>query len=137
MGIRFIRLGIVFLLLGIVLGVVMHHLQSGIWIPLHAHVSLVGGFLSFIFGLIYQQFPRAARSRFAQWHYWLFLLSESGGFLHMTVEAMNGRTFNDASQHVAELRLVLIALGFAASLLLFAINMFKNLTDVPLEKSLS
>ncbi|MES2948749.1 MAG: hypothetical protein V4858_09425 [Pseudomonadota bacterium] len=126
LSIRFVKIGVTFLVLGIFLGVVMHHQHTRALVPLHAHVTLVGGFLMIIFGLIYQAFPAMAKSKLAAWHFWLFTASSLSLSAFATREASRLRTFDDANEHGASMLVAILGLTFLTSLILLVINVFKN-----------
>lgn len=65
------RLSVVLLSGGMVLGLVMAATHDFRLAPAHAHLNLVGAVLPFLAGLYYQAVPQAAKGRFAQVHVWL------------------------------------------------------------------
>ena len=124
----FVKVGVVYLVLGLLAGGVMHHQHHAGLLPLHAHLSLIGG-LSIVIGCIYRAFPRAGQSRLASWHFWSFNIS-IGLFLLWMVWLVNaGRTFNDAQPHSHEMTVSMLGLVLAASICIFVFNVFKNVTD--------
>ncbi len=125
-GGRFVKIGLIFLVLGILLGVVMHHQHTRALVPLHAHITLVGGFLMIIFGLIYRVFPATAKSKLAEWHFWMFAFSSLSLSAFASLEMSRSRTFDDANEHGASMMVAILGLIFLTSLILFVINIFKN-----------
>lgn len=77
---QFISIGIVFLLLGIVIGLFMAMSGNHGQIPTHAHVMLAGWASSVLFGLVYQHYPAVA----ARWPARVHLVAHLVGLLAMS-----------------------------------------------------
>jgi len=91
---RFIKTGVAFLFLGLLLGLWMLARRElfGVWpnpylVSAHAHVVLVGFVVFLIFGVALWLFPRAARDDeryrpvLAELSYWLLLAGTAGRFI--------------------------------------------------------
>ncbi|SFU36702.1 hypothetical protein [Pseudoduganella namucuonensis] len=124
----FVKTGVVYLVLGLMAGGVMHHQHHAGLLPLHAYLSAIGG-LSIVFGLIYRTFPRAGRDRLAFWHFWLFNIPMGLIFLYMSWAVGAGRTFDDTQPHTNDMKLGVLALVLVVSVCVFVVNVFKNVTD--------
>jgi hypothetical protein len=74
-GIIWLKLGVVYLLIGIAMGIMMGASQDFTLRPVHAHVNLLGWTTLALAGLIYSIFPQASRSRLAKIHFWLMNIS--------------------------------------------------------------
>lgn len=61
-----LRVSIVLLLLGLVIGIAMGVKQDFTFAPAHAHLNLVGGVLMFLAGLYYRLVPQAAADALAK-----------------------------------------------------------------------
>jgi hypothetical protein len=70
---RMMRVGVIFLVLGMIWGIEMGIRQEFSLAPAHAHFNLVGGVLLFVFGLYYRTVPAARDSMLAQWQSWLHI----------------------------------------------------------------
>jgi hypothetical protein len=68
----FQRTGVVFLLVGLCLGMRMGMSQDFSLTPVHTHLNLAGGVLMFVAGLFYAQRPEVPRWAVTT-HYWLHL----------------------------------------------------------------
>lgn len=68
----FQRTGVVFLLVGLCLGMRMGMSQDFSLTPVHSHLNLAGGMLMFVAGLFYAQRPEVPH-RWVTVHYWLHL----------------------------------------------------------------
>lgn len=75
MGNRFLRIAVVYILLGVTLGIVMAASHDYTLRPVHAHVNLVGWASMGLFGLFYRFVPAAAESALAKAHFWIYNLA--------------------------------------------------------------
>ena len=103
---RFIKTGIVFLLIGLVLGAYMlvRRELTGSWpnpylVSAHTHLVLVGFVMFMILGVALWLFPRPHRDdvryrpAFIEAAYWLLLLGTSGRFVAEVARAWLGTSF--------------------------------------------
>lgn len=74
MGIRFLKTAVVYLVIGVTLGVYMGARGDYTLHPLHAHLNLLGWATMALFGLFYQAFPAAGGTKLARWHFWIHQL---------------------------------------------------------------
>lgn len=66
MGNRFLRLAVIYVLLGVTLGIVMAASHNFTFRPVHAHLNLLGWASMALFGLWYRSAPAAAETRLAK-----------------------------------------------------------------------
>ena len=71
---RFFIAGIVFVLLGMVLGMWMGMNEDFTYAPVHAHLNLVGWATMFLFGLYYRGNPPAERGIWPNIQFWCAVL---------------------------------------------------------------
>lgn len=71
MGLRFLKIAVVYLLLGALLGLFMGITQKFFLAPVHAHLLLLGWASLALAGLIYHLYPAASKTRLASIHFWL------------------------------------------------------------------
>jgi cbb3-type cytochrome oxidase subunit 1 len=71
MGLWFIRIAVVYLFAGALLGLVMGITQRFTLVPVHAHVLLLGWASLALAGVVYHLYPAASRTRLARLHFWL------------------------------------------------------------------
>lgn len=71
MGIRLIKISVVYFVIGICLGYYMGSTENSDFTPVHAHINLLGWTALTLAGLIYVVFPRAAETVLAKLHFWL------------------------------------------------------------------
>jgi hypothetical protein len=71
MGATFIRIAVVYLVVGAALGFIMGISGKFTLAPVHAHLVLVGWATLALAGLVYQAWPAAAATRLARGHFWL------------------------------------------------------------------
>jgi hypothetical protein len=120
-GIIWLKLAVVYLIIGIALGIAMGASENFTLRPVHAHVNLLGWATLALAGLIYSVFPKAGRSRLARLHFWLhnLALPVMMAALAMVVTGHTGAIpVLAASEFVA-----------AAGVLIFAANVFLNLRE--------
>ena len=73
----FLRLAVVFILIGVGLGYYMGATQNFTAAPVHAHINLLGWVSMFLYGLFYRANPEAAEGVLPKVHFWVAL----AGFL--------------------------------------------------------
>jgi hypothetical protein len=118
-GIIWLKLAVVYLILGISLGIAMGASQNFTLRPVHAHINLLGWTTMALAGLIYSVFPKAGESRLARLHFWLLNLA-----LPVMMSALGLLLFGQVGvAPVLALAEIVAALGIVA----FAVNMFINL----------
>ncbi len=66
-----LKLSVVYLMMGVGLGIAMGVTEDFTLKPVHAHLNLLGWATVALAGLIYSVYPEAARSRLARIHFWL------------------------------------------------------------------
>lgn len=117
----FLVVGPLFLIVGVLFGMVMGATGDHTMAPLHAHVNLLGFVLSMVFGLCYHTFPAAGATTLARAHFWLHLV---GGviLLVMLYLMFSGRITEAAMMPLAPLAEVMVFLG----VLSFAWNMYQH-----------
>ena len=71
----YVVIGAVWLLIGMTLGIVMGASNNFQFMPLHAHINLVGFACHSIFGLVYRQWPAMKAAGLAALQFWVFVLA--------------------------------------------------------------
>ena len=113
-----IKLAVLYLIVGVSLGIAMGATQNFVMRPVHAHVNLLGWTTLALGGLIYTVYPDAGKSVLAKIHFWLHnialpvMMSALAMFLLGNTQAV---PFLVASEFVA-----------AAGVIVFACNIFLN-----------
>ena len=75
MGVKFIRIAVVYLLIGAIVGLAMGMSQQFTLAPVHAHLLLLGWASMALAGLIYHWHPAAGATRLARIHFWVHNLA--------------------------------------------------------------
>lgn len=75
MGVKLIKIGVVYLLVGMGMGVYMGATKDFTMHPVHAHINLLGWTLLAISGLVFNAFPELERSALARIYFWLYNIS--------------------------------------------------------------
>jgi len=71
MSVRFLKIAVIYLFVGALLGGYMGATENFALAPVHAHVALLGWASLALAGLIYHFYPAAALTLLAQIHFWL------------------------------------------------------------------
>ena len=74
-GFIWLKLSVVYLIIGVAMGIMMGASHDFTLRPVHAHVNLLGFATLALSGLIYSLFPKAGESLLARIHFWLLNLS--------------------------------------------------------------
>ncbi|MCS0581946.1 hypothetical protein NX784_10115 [Massilia pinisoli] len=118
-GIIWLKLAVLYLILGISLGIAMGASQNFTLRPVHAHINLLGWTTMALAGLIYSVFPQAGESRLARLHFWL---------LNLALPVMMGALTLLLLGHMSIAPVLAIGEIVAAlAILTFAANLFLNL----------
>jgi len=81
----FLRLAVLYLVVGVGLGLYMAASKDHSMFPLHAHLNLLGWVTLALFGLFYRFVPAAAATRLAKLHFWIYVPAQ---FVQMVLLAM-------------------------------------------------
>ncbi|MGH8230350.1 MAG: hypothetical protein ACRESY_00865 [Steroidobacteraceae bacterium] len=73
MDVRYIALAALYLVLGMILGLIMGIRNDFTFVPVHAHMNLVGFAAHSVFGLVYRAWPRLKDGALARLQFWLFV----------------------------------------------------------------
>lgn len=124
-GVRLLRMAVIYLLLGLLLGLGMAIAGQFQLRPVHTHINLLGWASLGLSGLIYCLFPHLGESALARWHAWLHNLG-----LPLMMGAL-------AAYHLghpeSEALLAVGSLLTVTGLGLFAINVLKNIQPTGIE----
>ena len=71
----YVVIGASWLLIGLTLGIVMGASHNFQYMPLHAHINLVGFACHAIFGMAYRHWPTMKTSSLAPFQFWIFVLA--------------------------------------------------------------
>ena len=123
MGPRWLKIAVLYLIIGIGMGIFMSASLQLKWASAHAHVNLAGWATVAIMGLVYCVYPAAGRNTLGQVHFWtyniglpLFLLSTFMVQIKDMLSFAHYFTFTGAG---------LMAIGLIA----FIINLFQNVKE--------
>ncbi len=118
MGNQFLRLAVIYLLIGVTLGIVMSAGSDYTFRPVHAHLNLLGWASMGLFGLWYRMVPAAAETRLAKVHFWLYNIAFPVQMITLTMFLQQNKAIEPV------LALASVAIGL--SLICFAINLWKH-----------
>ncbi|MDE2235707.1 MAG: cytochrome-c oxidase [Gammaproteobacteria bacterium] len=118
MGALWLKIAVVYVLIGMLVGLYMGATEQMQYIPVHAHLNLLGWVTLALAGLVYQIFPRMAASPLQRWHFWLHNLGLPVSMVSLAL-MINHRP---ALLPVVIIGAIVVFIG----MLLFAINLFRN-----------
>lgn len=126
MGAKWIKLAVLYLVIGICVGLFMSYTLHLKWGSAHAHTNLVGFTTTAIFGVIYSLYPGAANNTLGKTHFWLhnigvpiFLI---GAYLVQVKDMLD----------TAHIFVYLGGGAFGLGVILFIVNAFKNINETTL-----
>ena len=117
MGNRFLRMAVLYIVVGVALGIVMGASKDFTFRPVHAHLNLLGWASMALFGLWYRSAPAAGETGLAKFHFWVHNIALP---IQMTTLAMEV-TGNETVEPILAAASIAIGIGF----LCFAINLWK------------
>ena len=104
MTIRLIKLAVLYLVLGMTMGIGMGMSQNFLLRPVHAHVNLLGFAVLAIAAFVFHAFPDLARTRLATAWFWLYNISMPVGLGALAL-VLNGKMWAEPALIVGELLL--------------------------------
>jgi len=104
----FLRLAVLYAIVGVFLGTYMGASGDHSMHPVHAHLNLLGWATMGLFGLFYRVVPSATESKLARAHFWIFVPAH---FAQMVLLALLYRGYG-AVEPVLGLCSVLVGVGF-------------------------
>jgi hypothetical protein len=119
MTVRLIKLAVVYLVIGMSLGVFMGMTHNFLFRSVHAHVNLLGWVSLALAALVFHVFPETARTRLATVWFWTYNVCFPLG--------LGGLALVMAGHKWAEPALIVGQLGIWAAGVMFAINVLWTL----------
>lgn len=123
MAARWIKLGSLYFILGISIGLFMSSTIQLQWAAAHAHVNLVGWASTAIIGLIYAMYPKAGNSTLGTWTFWLYNIGLP--FLLASMFMIQIPSTRGIAHYLTFSGGGALALG----IILFIVNVFMNVHD--------
>lgn len=74
MGVKFIKVSVVYFVIGVFLGMYMGIADMFVFTSAHAHINLLGWVSLAVAGIIYHVFPAAGENKLAKTHFWLHMI---------------------------------------------------------------
>ena len=116
---RFIKIAVIYLALGVGMGVVMGMMHVFTFMPVHAHLNLLGWASLALVGLVYHAYPQAAQTRLATIHFWL----HNVGLPPLMISLALMLAGNAAFEPVVGISSLVVAAG----VMVFVVNVWKTL----------
>jgi len=120
MGLKFLKIAVVYLFVGACLGLGMGITQKFTLVPVHAHLLLLGWASLALAGVVYHFYPAASTTRMARVHFWLHNL---GLPVFMIALAYLLTTNGEGATPVVGISATVVVIG----LCLFMINVLVNI----------
>ncbi|HEX8603390.1 MAG TPA: hypothetical protein VF774_12155 [Pseudoduganella sp.] len=127
-GIVWIKLAVVYLVIGVAMGIAMGATRDFTLRPVHAHVNLLGWTTLALSGIIYTVFPQAGTTKLARAHFWLL-----NGALPIMMGSLAYILLTSDMQILPAL--VISEIAAAVSILALTANIFLNLESRKEEES--
>lgn len=118
MGNQFLRLAVIYLLLGVALGIVMAASHDYTLRAVHAHMNLLGWVTMGLFGLWYRSAPISAETRLAKVHFWIHNIA-------LPIQMVTLAMFVSGNTSVEPV-LAISSVAMGIGLVCFSINLWKN-----------
>jgi len=71
----YVAIGALWLVVGMILGIMMWASENFLFMPVHAHINLIGFACHSIFGMAYRQWPTMKVSSLAPYQFWIFVIA--------------------------------------------------------------
>lgn len=71
----YVAIGGLWLVFGMILGIAMGASENFLFMPVHAHINLIGFACHSVFGLAYRQWPTMKASSLAFYQFWVFVIA--------------------------------------------------------------
>lgn len=81
----FLRIGVLYIVVGVALGIHMAASGNHLMHAVHAHLNLLGWVAMFLFGLFYRVIPAAADTKLAKAHFWIYVPAHFGQMVLLTM----------------------------------------------------
>jgi cbb3-type cytochrome oxidase subunit 1 len=101
MTIRLIKLAVVYLVIGMTLGIAMGISHDFLLRPVHAHINLLGFAALAIAAFVFHAFPDLARTRLATAWFWLYNVAMPVGLAALAL-TLNGHTWAEPALIVGQ-----------------------------------
>ena len=118
MGARFLKIAVVYLVIGAALGLTMGITQKFMLVPVHAHLLLLGWASLALAGIVYHLYPAAATTSLARLHFWLHNVGLPGFMIGLAL-------FLSGMENVVPVAAA-FAIAVLLGLVLFAVNVLLN-----------
>ncbi|MDV2886940.1 cytochrome-c oxidase [Alkalihalophilus pseudofirmus] len=119
MGVRFIKISVVYFVIGTLLGMYMSMTYNFQFTGTHAHVNLLGWTSMTLAGILYVMYPKAGKSMLGKIHFWLHNIGLPIMMVCLFLTVLTGNQTFASFIGVGGVMVVI-------AVILFAINIFRN-----------
>ena len=118
-GVNLIKIASIYMVLGLILGVIMGLSKNHALFTVHSHMSLLGWTTMAITGLVYISIPDCGNNALAKIHFWLHNIGLPIILVSLAIFYGYG---NAQAEPIAGIGSIIVLLGLVA----FAVNIFRN-----------
>jgi hypothetical protein len=122
MGSKWIKIAVLYFILGVGFGLYMHATFQLQWGATHAHINVVGWLTTAVIGLIYSVYPLAGNSSLGKAHFWLHNI----GLPILLIGMLIIQPTIGASMAMIQFCVWVGGGALALSIIVFIANVFKN-----------
>jgi len=116
MGIRLIKIGVIYWIIGMSLGAYMGATNDHTFRPVHAHINLLGWASLCLTGLVFHTFPELAKSAAAKTFFWLYNIAVPFTMVNLAIY-QTGNTAVDPLLGIGSVLIVIAGACFAWTVL--------------------
>ena len=121
-GVTLVKIASVYMMIGLVVGLLMGLSGNHALVSVHSHISLVGWATMALTGLVYIVRPKCADSKLSQVYFWMHNIG-------LPIMIFSLALYYGYSNPVAEKVAGMASIVVLLALLVFTINVFKNLKN--------
>lgn len=126
MGAKWIKISVLYFLLGVSFGIYMHATFELAWAATHAHINVVGWLTTALIGVIYSVYPKAGNSGLGVAQFWLYNI----GLPILIIGMFIIQPVIGAPIVLIHLCVYVGGIALFLSIVLFIINAYKNIHEV-------
>lgn len=127
MGAKWIKISVLYFLLGVGFGIYMHATVALQWGATHAHINVVGWLTTAVIGVIYSVYPEAGNSMLGKAQFWLYNL----GLPILLVGMLIIQPSVGAPLWLIHATIYVGGGALALSIIAFIVNAYQNIHDRP------
>lgn len=129
MGAKWIKISVLYFIIGVSFGIYMHATFQLQWGATHAHINVVGWLTTAVIGVIYSVYPKAGNSTLGVAQFWLYNI----GLPILLIGMLIIQPTVGAPALLINLCVYVGGIALALSIILFIVNAYKNINEVKVQ----